>query len=253
MGSAAAKRSELAELREIAELRAEAIMRATERVLEAVLQRPAWREFEYVWFERRLEDARRSLASAPAPVRFGFIERLRGTLRVLREATDDRFVGAAAALMVDALTRLFDAFEGREDRPLTTSEEVYAAAERVRQAGGHPFFDRHSRTVRRLPNAKAIARSVWVVHQQPEERSYGLSHAPSGSLVTLPRLPKPKIEAIARSMAKELPDYASDAPLLHEVPGGRLGTRLVGGMEREQVSEVYRARDRALASLGITW
>lgn len=243
-----------ADLREVAALRAEAVMSATERVLEAALRRPAWREFEYVWFERRLADARRSLEGAPPAVRFGFIESLRPTVRLLREAEGERFeTGVAAALLRTALERLFALFEGRDDRPLSTSDEVYAAAERVRQAGGHPFFNRHARTVERLPNAKVIGRSVWVVHQHPEKRAFGLSHAPSGSLLTLPSLPKPKIEAIARGIAKELPDFAADAPLLHEVPGGPLGTRMAGGMTREQVSELYRVRDRVLAALGVSW
>lgn len=240
----------------LAELRAQAIMDATERALEAALRRPAWREFEYEWFLRRLHEARVSLERAPVDARLTFVDRLRTTARVLREGAADGFeTSVAAALMLDALTALFDVLEGREGRALTTSEEVYAAAERMRQAGGFPYWNRSTRTVDRLPKAKAIRGSVWVVHQKPwgSGREWTLSHGPSGTEVTLPRSPKAKIEAIARALAAELPDFARDAPLIHEIEGGPLGTRLVGGIPTDRLRELYAARDRALANAGVSW
>lgn len=231
-------------------------MKATEALLEAALRRPAWRDFEAEWFQRRVHEALVSLAQAPAAVRLPFIESLRPTARILREGAAGRFETAiAAALALEALTRLFDALEGREARELTTSEAVYAAAERMRRAGGFPYFNRTSRTVDRLPKAKAIGGSVWVVNQQPGDngRSYVLTHGPSGTVVSLPTIPKAKTEAIARIMAAELPDFASDAPLIHEIEGGPLGTQLVGGVPLERRRELYAVRDRAMERLGITW
>lgn len=262
MRSAAAKRSSTAKRARpssalaVAELRARAIMDVSEMVLEAALRRPAWREFEYEWFLRRLDEARVSLERAPVDARLGLIELLRPTVRVLREGAAERFeTGVAAALMLDALRALFDRLEGREARPLTTSEEVYAAAERMRRAGGFPYFNTSTRTVDRLPKAKAIGRSVWVVHQQPGDdgRSFVLTHGPSGTVIGLPSVPKAKIEAIARVMAEELPDFEADAPLIHEVAGGPLGTRLVGGVPLERHRELYAARDRAMARVGVGW
>lgn len=253
-GSEAAR--ELASLRDVADMRAQAIMQATEALLEAALRRPAWRDFEGEWLVRRVHEARVSLGQAPAAVRLPFMESLRPTARTLRDEAAGRFETAiAAAHALEALTRLFDALEGREARALTTSEEVYAAAERMRQAGGFPYFNRTSRTVDRLPKAKAIGGSVWVVNQQPGDngRSYVLTHGPSGTVVSLPSIPKAKIEAVARLMAQELPDFERDAPLIHEIEGGSLGTQLVGGVPVERHRELYAVRDRAMERLGITW
>lgn len=247
---------ELASFRDVAQMRAEALMKATEALLEAALRRPAWREFEGEWFLRRVQEARLSLTPAPAEVRLPFVDSLRPTTRILREGAAGQFETAvASAMALEALTRLFDALEGRDARPLTTSEDVYAAAERMRRAGGFPYFNTLSRTVDRLPKAKAIGDSVWVVNQKPGEsgRAFALTHGPSGTAVTLPSMPKSKLEAIARSMAEELPDFERDAPLLHEVEGGPLGTRLVGGIPLERHRELYAARDRAMQRLGITW
>jgi hypothetical protein len=241
--------------REVAALRSDAILRAITQVLEGAVSRRSWQAFELEWFLRRLDEARISLHGAPPAVRIGFVDDLRTSYRNLRASSDDRSaVGDAARLMADALSRLFDELEDRVASPLETSEDIYAAADRIRRAGGVPFFNRGPRTVDRLPKAKVIAGSVWVIHQDPSDRSYALSHAPSGTKVTHPLLTKRKLEELGRYLAEELPEIARDAPLIHALPGGPLGTRLIGGIEsREVMRAIQQALDRAMARAGISW
>ena len=247
-------RSSASEERQIAELRAQAIVDAVEMVLTAAQTRPAWRELQYEWFLRRLHEAQLSVAHAPPDVRLAFVDGLRSTMDALEEGASERFdTGVAAGLMRDALRRLFDTLEGRSAAPLATSEAIYAAADRIRRAGGFPYYNRETHTVDRLPKAKAIRGSVWVVHQKPGERGYALSHGPTGSLVNTPAMPKAKLEQVARDLAEQVPDLGRDAPLMHELPGGPLGTRLEGGLPRELMKPLYAARDRAFERAGVSW
>jgi hypothetical protein len=256
-----AKRSAIAKsaAREVALMRASAIMKATELVLEAADHRPAWREFEYEWFLRRIEEARLSLASMPADDRLAFVDMLRTTRRVLSEASpgERRFptmAEVAAGVMLEALVRLVDELEGRDARALNTTEEILHSAELIRRAGGHPYFNQHARTVDRLPKAKAISGSVWVVNERPSEaRAFAVTHGPSGSSINVPRLPKSKLEAIARALAIDVPQFAAGAVLLHNVPEGPARTRLVGGPTLEQLRELTPAIDRAMFRTGASW
>lgn len=257
--SAKRSRSPKNPAREVVAMRAAAIMKATELVLEAADHRPAWREFEYEWFLRRLDEARLSLANMPAADRIAFVELLRTTRRVLSEASpsDRRFptmAEIAAGVMLEALVRLVDEIEGRDGRALNTTEEILRAAERIRQAGGFPYFNKRTRTVDRLARAQAIGGSVWVVNERPgEARAFTVTHGPSGSAINVPRVPKSKLEAIARALAAEVPDFAADAVLLHDVPGGPYGTKLVGGPTIEQLRALTPAIDRAMAHAGVSW
>ncbi len=242
--------------REIAAVRALAILRAMDALIEAVHSRRAWREFELVWFLRRIDEARVSLRGAAPKVRIGFIDDLRTSYRSFRDAADadPSATGEAARLIREALRHLFDEIEDRVAEPLETSADIYAAAERIRRAGGFPFFNMVTRTVDRMPKAKAIDGSVWVVRQDTDGRSYSLAHGPSGVKVLLPSLPRPTIEEIARYMAREASELARDATLMHELPGGPSGTRLVGGIESKAlINELHQIRNRAMAKAGVSF
>lgn len=250
---ASAKR-ELEGLQAVAELRAHAIMQATEMVFEAAPRRPAWREFELEWFLRRLEEARRSLAHAPPKMRLAFVDRLRPTSRILREATGARFeTGVAAGLMLEALASLFNSLEGRTGQPVQSSAEALAVAEQIRQAGGFPFFNPSTRTIDRLPKASAVGGSVWIVHQKVGHgRAYAITHGPSGMSLSVPSMPKAQIDVIARSLAEEVPDFGREVEIYHLLEGGPGNSRSFGGIQLAHLRELRPALDRAMARAGVS-
>jgi hypothetical protein len=245
-------RSKRGDAREIAALRSLAILKAIEMVLEGARTRRSWREFELVWFATRVEEARRTLANAPSQVRLAFVDDLRASYRATRTPSCAEPVATAAKLVHEELTRLFDELEGKSAAPALTIEAANAAANRIRKAGGFPFYNRQTRTIDRLPKAKAVGSSVWVVHQVPDERGYALSHGPSGTKLSVYSMPKARLEKVARRLAEELPDLARDAAIFAEVDGGPGGRRLAGGIPAELMRPLHAAIDRAMSRAGVS-